>query len=189
MIPIKIWQPEEINEVGRLWADEGLPASRIGERFGVSRSAILGMINRRGLKRSPEITAKNRASNGDLSRQPGSRRAKQRERAALRLQAPSKPVALKPAPIMLRPAPAPPAPPMTHATEPDWPAIPRLLDDLLPRDCRWPLWPETPGKLYCGGRAHEGGSYCPAHAAMAYRAANTVHPSLRKILLRNGALV
>jgi hypothetical protein len=48
------------------------------------------------------------------------------------------------------------------------------LFDLGKKSCRWPLGPEmepaTHNTLFCGAVAIDGCSYCPRHAARAYRA-------------------
>lgn len=45
-MPKRLWTDEEMLEVLRLKDEEGWTAEKIGERFGVSKSAILGMIQR-----------------------------------------------------------------------------------------------------------------------------------------------
>ena len=44
---------------------------------------------------------------------------------------------------------------------------PRLLTDLEPRQCRWPVGPAEPGQRFCAEPA--AGAYCPQHGRQGRR--------------------
>src|SRR5215207_2475862 len=45
------WTEERLAELRRLWVEETLSSSEIGRRLGISRSTVMGKINRLGLLR------------------------------------------------------------------------------------------------------------------------------------------
>jgi GcrA cell cycle regulator len=45
------WTEERLAELRRLWVEETLSSSEIGQRLGISRSTVMGKINRLGLLR------------------------------------------------------------------------------------------------------------------------------------------
>lgn len=153
------WTPERVEIMGKLWK-EGLSASKIGDRLGVSRNAVLSKLHRTGLSagRARADSARN-LRNGHARR-----RAKQRPKEG---RAESKKTAT------LR-ALFPPGEERYRELPEELPAIPveqrKGLADLDVGECRWPIGdPREAGFHFCARKQASGLPYCEHHARLAYR--------------------
>jgi GcrA cell cycle regulator len=141
------WTDERISQLRVLW-DEGLSASLIGERMGITRNAVIGKADRLDLPSRKSVTTQKRTisvqrrkprtrfDGGIWSRIDSMLRAA--DNGACDLPLDSSP----------------------HAT-----TIENLLSDTS--QCRYPV---TPGEsfLYCGADAVKGLPYCPRHCDVCY---------------------
>ena len=146
----------------QLWA-EGLTARVIGERLGLTKSAVIGRAHRLKLasRASPVVP-----------RPPGQKPAKKRNRSKVTLRSIQREIdgpleikarlpgygalkrTLRVEPVAEKPAPLP---------------IPPRQGPV--RDCAWPMWgKERPGlkPLFCGTPSAPGRPYCGAHCERAY---------------------
>lgn len=148
------WDEDRVQKLKTLW-DEGLSASLIGARLGISRNAVLGKSWRLGLSQRP--------AGGDNCA---------RERIVSRRKAramPAQPQPRKVTPKSIRelfPVEDPhPIPPSTYD-------VARVsFDDLEPYHCKWICTPETvphDQKSFCGCKRVEGQPYCAEHARRAF---------------------
>lgn len=136
------WTDARVARLTELWR-EGLSASVVAQRLGVSRNAVIGKVHRLGLSKTGEHK---------LARPKPSARPKAPRRTARgRPKAASRP----PVPI--------PAPSI------DLPGLVDRLEALGARACHFPIGdPKESGFAFCGRlRCH--GPYCAAHAAVAFR--------------------
>lgn len=148
------WTEERVALASDLWL-KGLTAGQIAEQLGggLTRSAVMGKVARLGLTRSDEVvrlnrkvaTARQLAGRGVTSPKPARIRAPREFRQRL------------------PEAPLPPEQP--H----DGDVVPLEAADA--HHCRWPIG--TPGEATFGfcGRDKARGSYCAAHARIAYQPA------------------
>jgi hypothetical protein len=133
--------PRERQDLDRLrdtlakgWA-KGLSARQIGEKLGLSRGAVIGLVNR--------------------ARTHGDDRFRSRPIAP---KPPPKVRKLKPVDEVGNRKPPPPPPPRLE------PPKPRVLVDLDWRDCRWPVGAAADGRhLMCGMPQVPGRPYCKRH--------------------------
>jgi GcrA cell cycle regulator len=151
------WTEERIAELTRLVA-QGESASEIAAALGwVTRNAVIGKMMRLGLVSRSGLKA---ARDRPLPKMP-------RERAPR----PPKPERA-PRPFQLLPVsvPKPPTPPPAPRSPT---ASSRILADLEPRHCRFPL--DDPGAgnmehtLFCAEAVAEDQRYCPSHRAMCFQ--------------------
>jgi len=138
------WPEEQVDLLKKLW-DEGLTAGAIGDRIGRTRSAILGLIHRKGWQRrsvTPRIIHLRQV--GILKRGP---KPRPRPTVADRVKLP---IAAR-APII-------PEPPALFKT------IVALRDD----ECHFSVSQESP-HFFCGQPTADRSSYCPHHRAVTTR--------------------
>lgn len=174
------WSDEDKAAIKAEWLD-GKTGGEIAEPRGVSRCVILGLINRMGLvrttpqqrtmladaKKAERIEAEAKRRSGEAERLARAAKARPQRHSTKWSSLPQ---------IALTAAAAPPEPRrMGHVA----------LLDLLPGDCRWPLWPHyapTPpaAKFFCGEPAPVGQPYCRACAAKSAAPRAMLPPALRK---------
>ncbi|MDX1710102.1 MAG: GcrA family cell cycle regulator [Rhodovibrionaceae bacterium] len=147
------WNDERIAELRKLW-DEGLSASIIGERLGISKNAVVGKAHRLKLPSRPSPIK--RGGTGSKPRRArkttqGPRRSAALARSeAVRQETPRRQVRQE----------ASPRPPMSRAY--------RHSAD-LGQGCLWPIGdPGQPDFHFCGAKRAEGRPYCDEHVARAY---------------------
>ena len=137
------WSDDRVTVLSKLWMD-GLTASQIAERLGVTRNAVIGKVHRlglsgRGAPSAPRAIVPRQTRQQPLRRAAPSRPAKRVDRDTINALA-----------------------------VPDQPGLIDDLVDLGPHACRWPIGdPKRPGFSFCGRRADR--RYCAAHAARAVR--------------------
>ena len=160
------WDEAKVDILRKLWA-EGVSASDIGIKLGgVSRSAVIGKAHRLKLKQHSHVThvLNARAARGGMSRD----EFRQRQRDdARRPQAPPAAVT-KPERLPKREP-----EPETTAAPAFAPSNPKILADLTPVCCRWPIGPTPePGDcdqmLFCAEVAKPGSAYCAHHDKRAW---------------------
>ena len=144
----------EVNEaIKALWL-EGQTALKIGEKFGMSRAAVCGLVHRSGWTRACEVAVQN-------SRSAKSKR--QDERSVSFGLAGNGALFEKSPPVGL--------PRLRNVGPTGVPA--RICDDhFTRRGCKWPIGTPPAGyadeQLFCNGaRADDEPRYCPAHLALA----------------------
>jgi hypothetical protein len=158
-----LWTPEEVARLRQLFADGNGP-SAIAKLMGKTRNAVIGRLNRMGLRCGADVAK-------------GSRQQAQRKRR--KAQRGDKPPAQvrKPAP---KPAQAPPLrlPGVWALPAAGHPAGPVSISDLGARQCRYigerPVLLTLDTPVYCG-QPTDGGSWCPHHRSRVFdkRAART----------------
>lgn len=130
-----------------LW-DQGVAAEKIGQRFGASKNAVLGLAHRRDWPRRPSpIPVNGVFETGILVR----KRPPKRQ--------PVPPLPSLEAVDAVAPEPVPEAP-----VVPAWLSLP------VPpaRSCQWPSTPWRRPWPLCGAAVDGAGPYCCEHAALAY---------------------
>jgi GcrA cell cycle regulator len=157
------WNEKEIGDLRRMCA-EGCSARIIADALGITRNSVIGKLTRLGLHCTvPERPAPKRR----------------------RKPAQPKPKPLGSHPWRAKPALAPwvpqprarfPEPSCTKHGQPELRSSPCLITELTEDACHWPMWRnderDIRAKLYCGGMAVEGSSYCPHHAWLNARGAS-----------------
>ena len=148
------WKDEALVERLKSLHADGLSASQIGNRLGVSRSAVIGKIHRLGLAKGhgcyPRLTARNML-NARLARRP------RRQRAEIGWKKPPHEIfaereAARQAPELFIPE---------HER--------KTLETLEPADCRYPYGdPRTPDFYFCGKPRVGGLPYCDWHRKIAF---------------------
>lgn len=173
------WDDARIVVLEKLWR-EGISASQIGARLGVSRNAVIGKAHRLGLKDETGKRNSNQSAAGLKTSQ------LRRERTAAALAGmpavaraePSPPRKFTPNPIYKG---DPTTSPMTKKLEAieaqlvaRGPAQPQSLKagtiacaDLEHHHCRWPIGDPQSGPFGFCGRQRGDAIYCPPHAAAA----------------------
>lgn len=141
------WDEEgKLDRLKLLWA-QGLSASEIGDDLGgVSRSAVLGKLNRLGLLSTERPHREKRAKASPRREQNGK---------VIRLRLPSSPI-------------------FEWVTSPfELHSYPCSILELQSHACHWPIGdPKKPGFHYCG--AYTGGRvYCTCHNTIAYQTGGT----------------
>lgn len=150
------WTDEEKDRIAG-FLREGLSATQISAHFGVSRNAVIGVVDR-----TPSLK--------EIGFARGSN--KQREKGAMRRVVPIKRRPPVRKTVVETPSIAEELNAMEVATffaEPHVAAVPLLM--LSPRRCKWPVntpEPRTDGHLFCG-EGTNGNTYCAGHMAIAYR--------------------
>jgi GcrA cell cycle regulator len=147
-----IWKDEDVQQMLKLLG-EGLSATVVGRRFGVTRNAIIGKLNRLKIKvgdltgfNTRRITARAEA------------RKNHRVRPRLALYDGWRP-ARKGNVVTFKPKPKPVIN-LDHKC---------TIIGLNSKTCRWPLWADADNdRFYCGAPI-EGLTYCPAHSSAAGR--------------------
>jgi GcrA cell cycle regulator len=132
------WTPERVEKLLALAKDHS--AAEIAEEFGegVTRSAVIGKLNRMGLG----------------ARAGANKKAPRKPQKLTRLYVPS---------VFLVPAQAPkPAPPVVSIEPRNI-----TIMDLQRNDCRY-ITTETGPVLYCGLRKQKGSSYCSHHHSLTH---------------------
>lgn len=153
------WTDDAVENLTRLWRQGDLSAAMIARRLGVTRNAVLGKIHRLGLSQP------RRPRPGAIA--PPPRPAKPRPVASTRRVPALAPGRMSPQP-----------------TAEIGRGLVTRLEDLPSRACHWPLGdPQAADFTFCGRRA-EAGTYCPAHAGMAYRGRGVDVAELARLLRR-----
>lgn len=183
------WSDSQTETLKVMWLD-GAYLSVIGERLGLSRSAIAGKVSRlrlpkrgRGSERLADSTwdedkaeilktmwaagVQIKVIGRTIGRTPGSVLSK-----ALRLGLPRRNAPIKPPRRPHRypsaPRPAEPVREIFEGVTYEAPATRKTLLELTERDCRWPCGdPGTADFFFCGA-PQDGLSYCREHCAIAY---------------------
>ncbi|MDY6960292.1 MAG: GcrA family cell cycle regulator [Pseudomonadota bacterium] len=142
------WSAERVASLTKLWTD-GLSASQIATRLGVTRNAVIGKVHRLELpaRRTTQRAAVRRPlDRGTRGPRPSGHTAERRRGGSLKTL---------PAP-RLRPLPQIEVEPCRIA-----------LLDLGEGQCRWPIGdPKEAGFAFCGHPAHR--SYCGRHEIAAH---------------------
>lgn len=136
------WTDARVAKLRDLWR-EGLSASTVAARLGVSRNAVIGKVHRLGLSKSGEHDSA-------------------RPRLPARPKAPRRASRARP-----KPAPRPALQAPVHAV--DLPGLVGRLEALGAQACHFPIGdPKSDDFAFCG-RKRSRGPYCAAHAAVAFR--------------------
>jgi GcrA cell cycle regulator len=149
------WSPDRVEVLQRLWKAGDLSASRIAERLGVSRNAVLGKVFRLGLsgQRPP-------APSRPLHAAPRRRASRQVEarRIAPPKASPSEARSRAGGPVRA-----------ADTAESELPGLVARLEDLTSAACHWPCGdPKAPDFAFCGRRTSSP-PYCAAHDRRAHR--------------------
>lgn len=140
-----LWSDEQTTLLERLWK-EGLTASQIGDRIGVSRCAVLGKVHRLGLRGRV------------FPSRDGDRQVFRKEPKPRKPSLPST-TGFKRA--------VPPSEPYVEIPTNEIPT--RTILTVESGECRFPIGdPRMPGFGLCGHEAIPGGPYCLGHARRAY---------------------
>lgn len=134
------WTPERNAELQE-YVSSGLAASMIGEKFGISRSAVIGKCHR--MKLQLQGIRPEKRADGIVRRTAQKREA----RVTLRRDTPAE---------------------VFIPTEVETPPLHKSLIELDYGDCRYP-YGANPPFTYCGHIATFGSSYCAAHNRVVYR--------------------
>jgi len=158
------WTSDLTEQLRALWA-EGLSATEVGRRLGMTKNAVLGKVHRLGLKARPSPI---RGPGGGAAAVAKARETSTRRRG-------------DPPPIGHAPSVMPAARdyPLRASVEPAGaaaqappPVVPAIVTrpPALRGGCRWPLWGNSrPTHEYCDApRAAWDCPYCPAHRARAH---------------------
>ncbi|WP_372784592.1 GcrA family cell cycle regulator [Phenylobacterium sp.] len=145
--PDRSWSHARVERLRAFWVEEGLSATEIGHRLGVTRNAVLGKVHRLGLSnRRPA-----RTSGAPAPRAP-------------RLPKPPRPVRAKAIPTLRQVE-----PPRESPRAEVGPGLVPRLEDLGPCACHWPVGdPSAESFRFCGRRTGDP-PYCDAHRAVAYK--------------------
>jgi len=137
-----------------MWA-AGDTSTAIALEFGVTRNAVIGVINRLGLVRNPGSSkAIGRKFTRSSIRKPAPVVAKQ----------PKQVLKLAPKPVRVEHV------PLRRTVEQPSTGAPVRLMDLKFGDCKWPIGdPKHDDFRFCGQRRREGRPYCQDHCRLAYR--------------------
>lgn len=147
-----IWKDEDVQQMLKLLG-EGLSATVVGRRFGVTRNAIIGKLNRLKIKVG-DLTGFN--TNRIIAR--AEARKLHRVRPRLALYDGWKP-ARKSNVVTFKPKPKPVVN-LDHKC---------TIVQLTHSSCRWPLWGDADtDRFYCGAPI-EGKTYCAGHHVAASR--------------------
>lgn len=159
--PIK-WTPALKARAIELWVD-GKSGQEIADTFGgsVSRSAIIGMVNREGEK-IRVATGANPYRRPDIGRNQRPPKAPR----IVKAKPPAKPKQIKRVITEKDVTPGTMLPPLVTLDRRLWSPLPGVapkdLLNLRPRDCRWPI--DAEGEtLFCGATTAEGRSLCTVH--------------------------
>lgn len=131
----------------------GTPTEDIGQRFGVTKNAIIGLLHRMGFSTPKAKPA------GDTPRRP--------PRPAQPALPPAEPVPAETGPS----APTEIEEEDEAIAEDDGGEIRQRVPAAAPEGCKWPMWPhaDRPNHVYCNkAPAAFGVPYCAGHMAMAY---------------------
>lgn len=157
------WTARQEAELARLWAD-GWSATRIGERIGKSKGAVIGKVYRLDLPRRETKVTKERVVMHRVTRTTASVKAYLRQQARSRNEQNPKPITLPRCDGFM------PAPPPVAEVVPQKPTIVTIQD----HQCRFPLSgtdaPQTGETPLCGLQTRRGSPYCPEHHARCYTA-------------------
>ena len=139
-----LWTDERVDELRRMWAEgmsSGLIAGTLG---GVTRSAVIGKINRLGLQRTKTATRIRRPYRGRNSK-----------------PAPMAPVAVKAKPVpAIAVEPLPPPTPVVGQ---------KSFAELDRYDCKFPVGDDTATMLFCGEPQAAGMPYCARCCRIAFQ--------------------
>jgi GcrA cell cycle regulator len=147
------WTAERVDALKKLWAD-GLSASQVAARLGVTRGSVTGKVNRLGLAR--DKPAPRTASRARRPKPTPPHPTKQQPQGGFTLQD----MGNRDARLGLPGTPLPP--PLAE----DIPRVATL--DLERHHCRWPcvddpLTVPAGAPLFCGAQRVPGSSYCTHH--------------------------
>jgi hypothetical protein len=154
-MPVERWSADQKDQVRKLWCDERLSASQIGERMGASRNAMVSLIHRMGLDGSrgddPSIIAARREQKlrEDSQRQAARLAARQREKkdAPTRAKVSAPPKAANPSPLLMLNIP---------------------FSQRRSTQCSWIAGEPGADATCCGLDVVDGKAWCPHHYAMVY---------------------
>jgi GcrA cell cycle regulator len=153
------WTDERVAEITRLRVTEGLSASQVAARMGITRNAAMGKLHRLGLLER-RVQTPRREYNGQKARNPREMAVSVRLGRAKMKGAATLDEALK----KIKPEPR-------KIGGSVWNVLPgttpiSLLDATDAR-CRWPIGdPLEPGFGFCGCAVAEGSVYCATHSAI-----------------------
>jgi GcrA cell cycle regulator len=148
------WNDERIAELRKLW-DEGLSASIIGERLGISKNAVVGKAHRLKLPPRPSPIKRGGTTSGKPRRARKAAQGPRRTAALARSES-----VRQETPRRQGRAEASPRPPMSRSYR-------HYADS--GQGCLWPIGdPGTPEFHFCGATRAEGRPYCEEHVARAY---------------------
>lgn len=147
----KFWTDERMERCRKLWVDDGWSAAQVARDLGCTRNSAMSKIHRKGWDQRGATAAVPRPV------RPQARRANSQTtnpRAA----------AARAAVVVL----AGPEPAREEAFA-AWGGAGKLLLDLGPGECRWPVGdPRATDFCFCASHA-DSGSYCAGHAQLAYQ--------------------
>ena len=148
------WTDACVETLTNLW-QSGYSGSLIGVELGLTRSAVIGKVQR--LKLPSRTTLVSRRRSGAPRQKPPAKTRPRTRRSR------SSPRQVAKARVRQR---RPAAPPELGAA----PAIPVTVLTLTPVTCNWPQGdPKLAGFHFCGREKPPYTAYCPHHAAIAYR--------------------
>ena len=158
-LPSETWTPERVEQLERGY-HAGRSCAKIAEEIGVTRNAVIGKLNRLGLKRPRDVIRE------QLARARAARRKDLKSSSKVnigRLLRSKRSQQSMPPLAFCEPIPSVDIIPINNGHGPS-------LLELGPSQCHWPFG--TPGAndfCYCGHESLEGFSYCLGHASIAYR--------------------
>lgn len=157
------WPTERVEQLKKLW-HEGLSAGVIAQRWGISRSAVIGKVHRLGLPGRATSKAKRMSKKLHLPIRP----------PRLVTQNPTVSDSIKQLRRLsaeMREVPTMPLPVPPEAFEGREASRGVALLELDPNGCRWPVNESSSRDdphLFCNAERMEGKSYCEAHFCRAY---------------------
>lgn len=161
------WTPERVEHLRKMWA-EGLSATQIARVLGsITRSAVLGKVNRLKLQ-------SRQASSAAQARVATAARRKRKSKSKTQVSTHVVAVMAKVAPTPLQIARVKAAGEIERngrTLDADIPLTQRkTIQSLTSSSCRWPVGdPRSPEFFFCGGEAVPGLPYCASHSARAFR--------------------
>lgn len=161
-----IWTPEKVEQLKKLWTEDGLTASQIAQQLGggITRNAVIGKVHRLGLSgRAKTVSQAPRVARPKQKTTTHVQRTMSRPinfgATALKMEAEIE-VDVIAQPAVMIPFPAP-----TNEKV--------AITELGFRTCRWPIGDPVASDFgFCGAEGSAERPYCPYHCAIAYQPSN-----------------
>lgn len=150
----------DLERAARLWNDRGYTGGDLAEVFGISRNAVMGLINRNRDKFE-------RRNAGNAHHVPRPKSQPRTEAPKRQFSQPQKANQRRKRFHAAKVAEATEAIPVAPVAEikPIRQSVPKVLMDLCADDCRWPVNDRSPF-LFCCEEREPGSSYCSHHRAI-----------------------